>query len=572
MAKDKHLLLEINKLKMQLRNGALEKEQIAYLRSYLKKHKKRLLLFLFLCAIETIISLLLPVVIKYRFESDFSLLRLSDLQVSLVFFTILVALFLVNSFFILRFGQKTVYTFINTLRRDWFARYLGAIDALNSDISQRNLFVKFVYHTQLLKMGLERTMYDGVRAFFLYIGLLGAAFLFSSTVFLWFCIAFPLLCLLFIGFYFIGRYYVSREQTLNKKIIHFLHNSLENDDFIRLTRAQNSHVQRMTDLLDVDAYFRIRRETWIRFGDRVLFSALLLCAGAYYLLKSYYSIGNFESWGEVAVTGILLAFFTRLIFQVSHTGLFFEAFSLGLKTSVPRFKSYKKNIKTLIPLKVGKEIKIKGRRTKISKYSRIIKNFELIFKVGDKVLVTANGTYGKSTLARFIVGQQLIDSLTVRLGKKFLNAFYWAESKHSRYLITLATNFNGTVSELLSGKIKDDVTREDLDEIYMKLKQYNDFDFIFEHKDYLAKHIQTGNMSSTEFILLQIAHVLLNKYSIVCVDHTAFDLDSDVLKKGWKIINENLNNTALICFSSKPNHSVNFDAKYKLTENSLEEI
>lgn len=186
MPKKININKELNKIKNELRYSPFHPNQWDYIYKTLSKEKKRIMLFFTLCGLEAILTVFIPLFIKIGIESNYNLLHIDTLLVSFAVMTLVVTAFIVNGYVTLRLGQKISYYFINQIKKDWVNKYLSIPSARAPNLENGNLLAKIVYHTQLLKVGMERVLFQGVSGVFLYLAILAGAFLFFSELFLFF--------------------------------------------------------------------------------------------------------------------------------------------------------------------------------------------------------------------------------------------------------------------------------------------------------------------------------------------------------------------------------------------------
>lgn len=162
--------------------------------------------------------------------------------------------------------------------------------------------------------------------------------MFNPRLYLLLWLSFILLLFIFLVTDYIGKYYVAREQTFNSRIVSHLADSLINFNLIKTYGQENHKLKELEQLIELDTYFRIRRQLWLKYSSRILLGFILIFGIGIYFIQIYWPFINFNSLTSVASTGIILAFFMRVLFATARSGIFFEAFRLGLILSTPNFQ------------------------------------------------------------------------------------------------------------------------------------------------------------------------------------------------------------------------------------------
>lgn len=569
VTKTKKLHLRLNQLKNSLKPEHLKGTQKAYLRRFFKANLG-LETALLLCSIlESLLLVSLPIIMKYLVERDYNLFQLEKLVSDLIILTILGIIYIITSYSIIRLGQELFFRLTNQIKRHWLIYFFQTPSVESSKLSDGSLLTKMVYHIQLMRMGLERVILEGGRAIIFYLIILIAAFFFSSSSIFWLCLGFPLLCLSFWIAYLIGRYYISNEQTLNSRLIKSLLHQMNNLAHIQSLGLVQDRFEQLNQIIEQDTYFRKRRETWLKFSDRLIFAVVLLTGGFLYLIKDFYPILHWNNWSDGAVGIILTGFFTKILIQTVHAGIFWQALQTGLQISVPEFTVGKNSLGEKVKINFSAGLTIQGQKVKLSKFASPIKKFQLQLKPAQKVLIFGEGTVGKSTLAKYLCGLENVPSLNVKNDGQFLLATFWGKQNRDRQLISITPPYRESVVEFLLATPADQLDQKDLDSIFHRLKKYPQFDFIFKFNDFLGKRMDAFQSSLTELALLQIAQSVLRQPQLICIDHSVLDLSNPAIRRGLEILDQECAHSTRVYFSSQAQPVAKFDYIYELTANQL---
>ncbi len=564
--------LRINQLKTEIKPQIFYGIQRKYLTKFILANRKPITRFLILALVESLLLISLPIILKFLVENDYNFFRLHSLLLDVTLLSVLVLAYIVTSYLLIRLDQTISFNLINQIKMHWLGRFYGTASSRTSVLSDGSLITKFVYHTQLLKMALEKVVMEGTRAIIFYLVILASAFLFSSSTFLWLLLGFPFLCLVFFIFYRIGSYYISREQTLNTRLIKAIvqqTSNLQQTQSLGLVRPRFKMIE---GLLEQDTFFRKRREIWVKFSDRLVFALILLSGGFLYVLKDFYPIFSWDSWTESAIGLILAGFFTKVVIQVTHAGLFGQALKTGLIISIPDFAVGKNPGDSSVDLDFNQKILVYGRKVRLSKFAGVIVNFELELLPGSKTLIRSEGPLGKSTLARYLGGLKQVDSLNVKNGRRRILSVKWGSSCRSRQYLSLSRIYRETIAEFLLAKPSEEINQEDLQKVFQVLGRHPEFEFIFKFNDFLGKRFNSSESSETELILLQIAQAVLNKPRLICVDHDIFDHQNERVSRGLEILEQECSGSTLVFFSGLTGQpdTGRFENTYTLSKNAFQ--
>ncbi len=562
---------ELSRLRMEYRYNPMKKAQWTYLRNYWKKNKQYIGGFIVLSFVEAILTVLLVLVLESVISKYLEFLPLGQLIVAVGIMTAIVAAYLVLSFWIFRLGQKIVFRLYVKVRHDWFRRILDRKLMARPNTGSK-VFTKILYHAQLLKMGLENVLLEGAKGVLLYIALLIVAAVYHQNALIMLVLALPLLVLVFYFASLIGRFFISREQTYNMRILNHLYKNTVNRKYVQAMNLEVDRNSEMKTYLDLDAHFRMRREMWFKMSNRIIWAVFIILGFLAYLIQSAYPIFSFQSWNDLLLTGILFAFFSKLIYHMVQAGLYFEPFFLGIKIATPDF-SVQKMRKQQKAFQLGnKKLLLKGKRVKISRFGKVIRNFKVEIGANGKVVICGNESSGKSTLAQYIVGQKEINSLNVYIGGHQYGSHTWAAKSIKRYLATIQRLNNVTLIEFLTGKSESKIDAPDFAGLFGKLSKYPYLKPLLLNKNLFARKVFVENFSDYEWFLVNLAHLLVNKYEIIVFDHTLVDQVTTAQNLDWETMINDLGPSRVIIFTENSKFKLNNAKQYQLTTDNLEEI
>ncbi len=566
----KQIISESNKIRSEFRRINLEKSQKKYIGNFLKKHKKTFYMLIILTATETLISIALPIISHLYLEKSFDLMSYSTFLIVGISLFVLIILFLINSFYRIFATQKFTMEAINNVREAWYIYYLKHSAAFKANFDGKKLMTKFLYHIQLLRLGVSNVLATGLQALLMYIAILLFSIFFNPKLFLVLWLSVPLFIIIFLITDYIGRHYITREQTFNSRIVEHLADTLLNFSLFKSQGRERAKLKDFDNLIEVDTYFRIRRQLWLQFSNRFLYGIILLVGVIFYFVQIYWPFVEFDSLTNVAATGIIMAYFVKVLYSTARVGMFYEAFRLGLRLVVPKFP-YNIN-KSILKLPSWKKLRFHSKKTKLAKYGNYIKDFNFEIEKGKKYLVYSNGSYGKSTLAKYLTGTKSNSSIIVNLDKRRFTSDIFTSYKNNSFFISEEIRFDITLAEYIFAKGLDDISRADIDELIDKLKKYEIFDFLFDHKSFIGREVVSGDLSTQENALLQIAHCIMNPKKLISIDHSCFDESYSQIIRGLEILLEECPKTTYVFFSNKPNNLFKYDKTFELNKAEFKEI
>jgi len=553
-----------NIIKQELRPLKLQSGQKKYLKLFLCQHKHKLVLTFILLILTTVFEIAIPLVVnglikKYSIVFDFE-----NLAITLVVFLLFTFIYLALAFFRLKYERGLIIIFINDLRRRWFKLYLHKpLYALKANALGK-LLSKISYHFSLLQIGLSNTFFQSFYWLLLTIGLLVISFFIDPILLSITLILLPVNLIVFYLAHIISKYYVSQDQTMYTRILCFISDSLQNFSLIKMNHQEASFLKKLDAMVDIDSYFRVRRELWLKFGNKIIFVVLALLAAAVYVLEIYYPIFEIENSLQYMVYGIVFALLIKQIYLSLHIGLYSFPLKLGLALSSSE--------KFLIPVKpriklVFKSITFQAAKFRVSKNKNYLKNLKFAFNKGDRILITGPEGVGKTYLARIFAGKAGNKNTApwiVKLDKKRFSYKKWASGSEELYIIDASFPTMGNVSDILASEKGDLNDTKHITKLLKKISKHPELDFISDHYKPLAKKINRDQFSFLEGALLQMAHCLVKPPKILVVDNLWLDLNSRRLNTMLRLLAKELNDTTIVCLATKNNSILKYDKNYHL--------
>ena len=333
---DRYLFRELLDQRQSAQPLALSTLQWRNVRQLLAVNRGRIIIYLGLTIALTIGEGLLPLMIKtvvadevYQSSRTESVTAMSLVVMTLVNFAILRFVQLYNE-------KWLMVDSLNRIRHAWYGNTISRKSECGTDELSR-ITTKITFHFSLLQMGVRNSFLLIPQFAVMTVLLLVVAAIIDRWLF-WATLTATGLSVVFMAVgYFIARQYVSKDQTLYSRILNEIQRTIYNRTSLQSIVGSTAMIQAIDDLVELDSYFRVRRELWVRFTPVVLFLfALFALAASFYL----------DAWGgnysrlvvtDAASVGILGAFSLRQMRNGLLIGMFAIPMHLGSVLCIPTF-------------------------------------------------------------------------------------------------------------------------------------------------------------------------------------------------------------------------------------------
>ncbi len=560
-----YLYQKRNLIKQNVRPLKLEEEQKNQIKFFWRKNKKIFWKVVVLSIFTIFLQLLMPFFTNFYIKRYSFFLEIDKLTYSLLVLLFILIVYLVISFFSIKYENTLVIYFLNYLRHKWFSFYLNKkIFSLKSEDKSR-MIAKISYHFSLLQMGISNSLFSAIPWVLLSLGLLLSSFLISSTLLLIVIISILVNLLILFLAYIVAKYYISQHQTLYSKILVFLGDSLNEFDLIKLNKREKKYLNQLDELVEIDSYFRIRRNLLMKYGNKIIFSLVIFIGALVYLIEIYHPFLKIEDSAQYLVYAIFFSLIIKLSYLSLKIGLFSFPLKLGAVLCIPQEKSFlKSDLKKKLKIE---NIKFKSKRYKL-KNSKCLRNLDYNFKSGERILFFGPEESAKSSLGMIFSGNaSFIDgrSWVLKINQERFLYHQWQKIfKVDTYLIHPNFQTEDSVLSVLMGEDFLLASNEDIERVFSLLFKYPVLSFINQHNKSIVQDINKIKFSFVDKALLQMAHALLNPPSILVIDNLYLDIDSDRIKKMILILDESLKDTIIILSSTKDNDILKYAQKYNL--------
>lgn len=550
----------------------LEKIHFNYLKSFSRRHKKEIIIFLSLLFCQILLEVILPLFGRsYLFKASV-LLQWGQMTTVLGVLTGGVIIYIIIAFWELKIGKGLVIRLINELRRKWIKIFTNKPFHKVTSENKANLIAKISYHLPLLQMGLDNSII-GLMQWSLYVlGLLIISSFISTTLLIIVLLAIPVNIIIALIGYYIAKKYVTKETTLYSKIIKHITFSLYELPFIQKHKLEKENIQTLDELVKLDTHFRIRRSIWLLFGNRIIFGLLILVVGLSYILRIYSPDFFLEiQVDNLLISGIIFVYLVRLFYTSLKIGLFILPTKLGLILSLPR--PQKEKIRRDIIKKIS-SISFKTKKAKLFWLGKYMKNINLEFNSKDRVLIYGKSCVGKTHLGYLLscMGRFNNQAWVVKAnGKRYLYN-NWQEKFRNAYFIEPQLTSEKNVGEILTGKNRENISQTDIEKVFQTISECPPLHFILSFRRFTAENCQTVTLNPVHLFALEAAYCLVNKPAIIVVDNLWLDLNQERINEILKIMAEKLPDSIIILLSTKENSLISYNQKYVISENQIEKI
>ena len=539
------------------------REHWDYLVKFFQREKKIIISVLALILGQGVLEIVL-VLISHQYLQTGSLLS-KGISVNnlLILIVISIIAYLIVSFLAIKLEKTAIIRLINDLRARWYKLLLTQTSDEYNLEKKGKLLAKISYHLPMFSMGVTNCLVGLVRWLlfvFIYIVL---CFVFGWKLLWWAVFSFVFSFIVAGSAFLIAKKYVIKETTFYSQIIKLVDFSLSDWQFTKFFRRENEALEDFNRLVDLDSYFRVRRELWLRFGASLVFVLLVLFS--WFIGKFNSEIYSFLSISanNRFILVILIVYCSRLLYESLRVGLYSVPFLFGLSLSVPP-----KGIRSLSNLVKAKfkELTIQSAKTKLFKKSKYYKNLKFQFMVGSRYLITGDKLSGKTKLAKLLAGRGEFNrhAWIIKADKRrfFYNDFFRAYK--GTYFIDPAFTSGRTLLEIVAGKEKNRLKAEDLLRIDDLIKSHPELtDLFFERADWRLR-AEKFVTNSKSCLLLQIAYCLENKPLIVSLDNYWLDLNDPTIDSLLSLLSRELPDSILVFFASQKRSLLDYDAYYEI--------
>ncbi len=538
-----------------------EKEEVNYLLGFFKSKKRLLQSALFFLVIQGVLEVLL-IVISHRYLKS-SYLAINNRY--LLYVISLVSLFYLSTAFLAVKKERTlIVRLINDVRSRWFRLFLHKRPEENNLEKKSFFMAKVSYHLPLLATGLSNSLAGSIR-FVLFISIMLLLAVIFSFKLLWFVLAAIILSLtLGLLATWVSYNYVTRETTFYSSIIRLMDFSLSDWRFVKKFKRERAIAQEFDELVELDTYFRVRRDLWLRFSVSIVFVLLVFisffASSLSNAIEYFFGTASFDTRFIIVIAFV---YFSRLLYEAVRVGLYSIPLFLGLKLATPRFS----------PRRLGKNkelssnlLEFKSTKTRLYKQLKKYQAFNYIFKKSGRYLFYTDNQLTSGALAQVFSGLSVYGRRSWVIKAEGKRYFYNEFFDKYKAVFYIEPNFNSERSllETILGKEKGSISDEEFLALSSLVNSHEQLRDIFYEKEdwrFLASKFCTN---SYNIFLVQFIHCLITRPYMMVIDAQFLSIDNEKIISLIKLANELLTETIIIVFANKNNNIINYDEIFPL--------
>ncbi len=456
------------------------------------------------------------------------------------------------------YERKFVLELTNKVRARMFANLMNKETSKAPAQERLSLITEISYHLSLLTLGIDSVVISLLRWLFYF----GAAIVYIAVFkpsYLYFLplILFANVVLYLISYWF-SRNFITREAASYSKIIDQVVSAAYNFNFIKKLKLEDKNKQHLAEVVKVDTFFRIRRDIWIRYSNRVVFILLAVFAVLISLLTNFHQI-KINLNANLVMQGVLFIYLVRIMYLSIRCGIYTTPLQVGLSLSVPKEKFTLHSRRNKWP---WEGITFISNKVRLYKEAAYIKDFRYTFARGKRYLFIAPNSYsGKTELAKLFAGEATYNrhSFLVKVGKERMAYNQWADSFVSKYYFSVYVSAMMRVEEFLFRKRSQDIVSADIDKlnaIISSNKLFANFRLTYE---LLTSPLENHASNYTTMFHLHLLYVLLHQPNFVVIDNIWLDLNHEEINQGLSLLAEALPDATIITFSRNKNKLIKYD-------------
>lgn len=551
------------------RSLELESWHYLFLKNFIKRQKKQLLFLLTVLLIQVFIEVGLFIYSKYVDGYLASSLNKSLASKLLIVLIIGVIVYLVCAFIYLWIEKTLLVQLINELRVRWFSVGLYRQPSKTTSFEKARLVAKLTYHFSLVQAGFSSAFSGTLRWIINNIILLLFCFFIDTSALTRVLISIPVAVILGLIGYLIGRNYLSREASLSTAIITHITQSLDKVGLLQNQHREQESLQEMDKMVYLDSQLKVRRNLWMEFGFRILFTFGVLGAGLVAYIVMFVPQINIEQLilNQTIVSGLVLVYITRQLYLGLRVGLFLVPLKIGLALSLPGPENLyiKKNI-----LSIKKDIEFSSDKVKLSVDNNYLHNLKLVFSLGKSYLIYGKERVGKTTLSYILSGKATSDGnpWIIRVDGKRYRYKNWCLTYNKNYYLPVLSLGSATIVEIIAGCNGIDLNEKIINKV-SELTSVPALSFIKQLPKFISTRADNKKISHTERQLIELASCLFIKPQMVVIDNLITDNKDPRIVEMIQLICSQLKDSVIICFSTEKNSYTKYEKIFKIQADAV---
>jgi ABC-type multidrug transport system fused ATPase/permease subunit len=550
-----------NIIRHEVRPLVLDRGRRRYIAFLIRRNAGLLRAAILLSACATLFEAGIPLAMGLGISRYAARLDVHALSIAIPAFAAGLGVYLAVMFHAIRCEKGFSIAVINDIRRQWLATTMQRSVFGLSHSDKGALLSKLSYHLSLLQMGLASCLFPFVQWCLSTIGLIVIAIVVGPrlvlVVFALIPVNIGILCL---G-YVVSRRYVSQDQTLYSKILRYLSDTFNEFSHIKLAGKEAATVRDFDAMVDVDSYFRVRRELWMRYGNTIIFAVLAFAGAVLCLVEIYYPFLQVDHSIDYVVVGVVLGLLVKLAYLSLRVGLFAFPLKLGLVICTSEHFPVRRSRRP--PLEGFESIAYSSRKAKLSRTGSYRRDLAFAFQRGERVLITGAAGSGKTSLGRLfagIAGGSRGGPWMVRTGSERLSYRQWAERQRDFHIIDPHFQTESTIFELFTrDRARHSSLAGDVEAMCERLHGIDELAFVFDHGKGVGRRLDRRTFSFAEMGILQMACCLLSPPALLVIDNMWLDLGHQRLDQMIRRLGRELVTTTIVCGATTTSQLMDHD-------------
>lgn len=480
-------------------------------------------------------------------------------------FSVLIAVFLINSFLAIKYERSFIVLLTNNIRRRIFKNFLGrSLEHASSD-QHAHLIAKISYHVPLVTLGISNSFF-GLWRWLMYLGIVvmissishyriltvGSIFILASVF-------------LFFGGYVVSRFYVSQEVTFYSKIIKEIDFNTANISFLKIFGQERSILQKFDKLVWFDSFFRVRRDIWMRLGFKMVFIFLTIVSIlSHFFPTTLFSFLGTGNTGEQFLFILLLIYFSRALNEATRAGLYLFPARLGLfLTILPSGKNHVKD--TGFSLR-DKTLGFHSHKTKLFREGEYYRNMRFDFAPGERVLFFGDNMTGKTSLAKVFAGITAYNprAIKITIDSERFEFAAWQSLCSGVYFFDPHFRVDYTLMECIMGNIKDNILMEEFTGALTIMNRYPSIVELVSTDGNYTIPATTVLRNPLQAFALHTLHCLVNKHPVLVIDNFWLDVQYPRIFDMIQVLEQELPSSIMLIFSHSSNDYLVYTQRYEL--------
>lgn len=559
-----HLYRERRKIKNNTRPFALKKYHWMYIRTFILKNLSSLFFLLTLIVLQVFIEIIALLFINSSLQERIYG-ALHNHSLSFLITTTLLGAFsyLFITFFSLAYERKMVLGLINDLRQKWFSDFLHQHQKTVTNEKKASLIAKLSYHLPLLSLGVDHSLFGMVRWFLSAIILLVLGLIAGIKILEGILLALIVSLVIVSLAYLIAHFYISQEVTSYSQVIKHIVLTFSEFSSTKNLHLEQQAIKDLETRVALDTHFRIRRDVWLRYFNRLLFAFIFITGFFLYVIAFSHPniISFFYNPSSTILSAIISLYLIRLWYEAGSAGLYLPPLKLGIFLSIPEYPHTSFSKKEKID---WKEITFRSTKTKLFLEGEYFHHVSMTFKRGYRYLFTAPSQIGKTSWARILGGNPEFNEngWLVKVDHVRHGMSQWMSGVIDTYFFTPRFSSEKTINELIQEK--------EFSKVYSLYEKYPVFNKALSKKRFTGDSIKICEDSAPSLFAIQALYCICNNISFVVIDNYWIDLQYPEIIEMLRVLEKELPLSTLIVCARHQNDMIAYNKIYEIKKNTFE--